>query len=242
MAYFPNKVMPKQLRRETSSEVDGSPLILNARDHNVHEREIISIESLLIGNGSNPSLSQIVAQLQAQANSLVNGNLISRHNGTVSIGSSVPIPPGVASTTTSGFLSSASTTITVASTAGFPSSGYLTKFNNTTAVVTQMTNQEVILYTGKTATTFTGCTRGANGSTAQNGTNAVLIPGYASLSLSTKSSNTTASVFSTLTAAHTESLVLKAVTGTGDGFSVNYSLVVVGGVQLIDVSQIFGLG
>lgn len=46
------------------------------------------------------------------------------------------------------------TTITVDSTAGFPNSGTL-RINN-----------EQITYTGRTATTFTGATRGANGTSA----------------------------------------------------------------------------
>ena len=51
-------------------------------------------------------------------------------------------------------LSPTATTIFVASTAQFPSSGYL------------LIGQELIQYSGKTATTFTGATRGANGTTA----------------------------------------------------------------------------
>jgi len=46
------------------------------------------------------------------------------------------------------------TTITVASTSKFPSKGYL------------VIKRELISYTGKTSTTFTGCTRGVGGTTA----------------------------------------------------------------------------
>ena len=46
------------------------------------------------------------------------------------------------------------TTITVASTSKFPSKGYL------------VVKRELISYTGTTATTFTGCTRGVGGTTA----------------------------------------------------------------------------
>lgn len=46
------------------------------------------------------------------------------------------------------------TTITVASTSVFPSKGYL------------IVKRELISYTGKTSTTFTGCTRGVGGTTA----------------------------------------------------------------------------
>lgn len=60
-----------------------------------------------------------------------------------------PIPNTIISTTLNGTLSSTTaTTITVNSTASFPSSGRINILN------------EQILYTGKTATTFTGCVRG----------------------------------------------------------------------------------
>lgn len=49
MAFFPDQVMPKTLRHETSHEVDGDPNILNAADWNRHHREILAIERLLIG-------------------------------------------------------------------------------------------------------------------------------------------------------------------------------------------------
>ena len=57
-------------------------------------------------------------------------------------------------TNLSGTHTSSATTITVVSTTAFPSSG------------TIQIDSEEITYTGKTATTFTGCTRGANSTTA----------------------------------------------------------------------------
>jgi hypothetical protein len=53
-----------------------------------------------------------------------------------------------------GAINSTDATITVDSTAGFATTG------------TILINQELITYTGKTATTFTGCTRGTNGTVA----------------------------------------------------------------------------
>jgi hypothetical protein len=55
-------------------------------------------------------------------------------------------------TTLNGGINNSVTTITVVSTAGFPTSGQL------------RITSEVITYTGITSTTFTGCTRGARGS------------------------------------------------------------------------------
>ena len=59
------------------------------------------------------------------------------------------------STTLNGGLSDSATTVTVASTSGFP------ELNGRFTV-----NNEKIRYTHKTATTFTGCTRGVEGTTA----------------------------------------------------------------------------
>ena len=60
----------------------------------------------------------------------------------------------VNTTVTGGTLSSSNTTVTVTSTTGFSTTGTIS------------IEDEEITYTGKTGTTFTGCTRGANGTTA----------------------------------------------------------------------------
>jgi len=71
-------------------------------------------------------------------------------------GSGLRIPYGAFSdtafTTLNGGINNSVTTITVVSTAGFLTAGEI------------RIASEVIIYTGKTATTFTGCTRGARGS------------------------------------------------------------------------------
>jgi len=63
------------------------------------------------------------------------------------------------STTLNGDINSSVTTITVASTAGFEDVGTIT------------IDEENITYTGKTTTTFTGCTRGADSTAAASHTN-----------------------------------------------------------------------
>jgi len=63
------------------------------------------------------------------------------------------------STTLNGDINASVTTVTVASTTGFESSGTIT------------IGEENITYTGKTTTTFTGCTRGADSTTAASHTN-----------------------------------------------------------------------
>jgi len=61
---------------------------------------------------------------------------------------------GAGTTTLNGAINSSATTITVANTASFPASGYF------------VIESEVIQYTGKTGTTFTGCTRATANATA----------------------------------------------------------------------------
>jgi hypothetical protein len=72
-------------------------------------------------------------------------------------GSGIRLPYGAfqdtAYTTLNGGINNSVTTITVVSTAGFPTAGQI------------RIASEVITYTGITSTTFTGCTRGARGST-----------------------------------------------------------------------------
>ena len=62
-----------------------------------------------------------------------------------------------------GALTASATTITVDSTTKFPEQGRL------------KIEQEEILYTGKTATTFTGCTRGARGTVATSHADDILV-------------------------------------------------------------------
>ena len=66
----------------------------------------------------------------------------------------------VESTTTTSSISFSDDEINVASTAGFPNSYGLIKIDD-----------EIITYTGKTETSFTGCVRGFSGVTSYEGTN-----------------------------------------------------------------------
>jgi hypothetical protein len=223
--FFPNSIMPKRLKRE-DADVDDNPSIFNARDYNIHHREIRAIQEMLVGkadsSGTAPGSVQdggsgtdsVSADLAAsgaansilglidQANDIIgrlsNGNLMFQVGGTAVLGSKISLP-NATQTEISGPLTTSGDTITVASTAGFTSSGYLTKINTMkveelcddglppgaggrcavgarkyyeysnymSATGQHMTNQEIIEYTGKTATTFTGCSRGMFGSTKQ---------------------------------------------------------------------------
>ena len=71
--------------------------------------------------------------------------------------------PTSVTTTLNGGIDAVVTTITVVSTSAFPTSGRID------------IGTELITYTGKTATDFTGCVRGANGSTAASHLNGVTI-------------------------------------------------------------------
>lgn len=199
MAYFPAQIMPKKLVRETSNEVDGSPNIFNATDHNKHEREIISIEKFLVGAGAgtNTGLYGLISQCYNQFRDICNNGLIAQYNGsilTTGTNKTIPTPANILNTTTVGALATGATTITVVSTAGFPASGFITKFNDLTPTTPyifgfgQLSDQEIIQYTGLTATTFTGCTRAVEGDAqAITSGSAVIFGGKASLSLSHKS-------------------------------------------------------
>ena len=67
---------------------------------------------------------------------------------------SVTVNAGAANTTLNGAITNSATTVTVNSTTEFPTAGTL------------VIGSENISYTGSTSTTFTGCTRGANATTA----------------------------------------------------------------------------
>lgn len=71
--------------------------------------------------------------------------------------------PGVSSSVLSGGINASVTTITVSSTSTFTTSGAI------------WIDGEYITYSGKTSTTFTGCVRGADGTTAASHTNGSLV-------------------------------------------------------------------
>jgi len=196
MAFFPGRPMPKTLQRETSNEVDDSPSIYNARDYNIHHRELRAVQRLLVGEGlgqeDNGLLGALIEALNA-LRSLSNGGLLSEYSGIIKSGDAVPIPSHIFNTRTGSTLQAIDTIIPVDSTSGFPKVGFLTKFNNTN--ISDITNKytfgksimnyEIIRYSGKTETSFIGCTREIEGY-AQDLVDpyAVVIGGKASLLLS----------------------------------------------------------
>lgn len=197
MAFFPSRVLPKSLRKETSNEVDNSPLIYNARDYNIHHREIRSIEESLLGASSGGGIINLVSTVNDLMSDILNGGLLAQYCGTIQAGGQISIPSKVTNTKTVGAVGSSDSTINVSSTEGFPDSGVLTKFNglgvqewctNNIAPsggacsvgaikfleydkfhggATQRTFQETITYTSKTDTAFLNCTRGVNSTTAE---------------------------------------------------------------------------
>jgi hypothetical protein len=85
---------------------------------------------------------------------ITSGNAVYTENVGWGAGSFGGLVTGALTTTLNGSLSSSATTITVNSTTGFPSAG------------TVLISTELVTYTSTTSTTFTGCTRGASGTTA----------------------------------------------------------------------------
>ena len=77
-----------------------------------------------------------------------------QYPGTTASDSNLFVAVNNLSTTLNGAIDASVTTITVTSTTGFPTTGYIT------------IELEAISYTGVTGTQFTGCTRGADGTTA----------------------------------------------------------------------------
>lgn len=106
-----------------------------------------AIEAML--NTDRTRLSTHVACADINSDSNVNQGTLGKGSYTVSATHVYPSP-----TTLSASLDDSSTTITVASTSGYESKGRI------------MLDNEVIDYTGTTATTFTGATRGAANTTA----------------------------------------------------------------------------
>lgn len=147
----------------------------------------VSMQSGFTMSGALPTwtLRSLDAALTASPSSLgVNGTITlnmqvtNRSTATQSTLASVPEPPTpsspivtktggpfYASTILTSGLNSSSTSIGVSSTADFPSSGTLT------------IDSEEICYSGKTATAFTGATRGCNGTTAATHSSTSLVYG-----------------------------------------------------------------
>lgn len=157
MAYFPRSVLPKDLARETSSEVDGSPLVWNAKDYNRHHREIRAIERFIIGEtGSEASgfsgyfdgsefsafsgwsgqslatsgLLGVVSEIENLLARINDDGLLVSTAGYVVKGGQVPIPDGVVNATISGPVGASDTSIYCPLASLFPKRGYLTKFNS----------------------------------------------------------------------------------------------------------------
>ena len=128
---------------------------------------------------------------------------------------SVTVNAGAANTTLNGAITDSATTLTVNSTTEFPTAGTL------------IIEAEHISYTGSTATTFTGCTRGADATTAlAHLDNATVSMTAAALNLTgysaqaqlrkTYSSSTSTAFTSTITAA-TDGVIELALTDTVTG-------------------------
>jgi hypothetical protein len=204
MAYFPHGIIPKNLMQETAREVDNSPTIYNAKDYNDHLRELIAIEKFLVGDGDtseNRGLSDLVKSLTSAFSELINGGGITQISGVVSVGNTIPFPSGTANTRTVNNLGIEDQIIYVNSVDGFPTSGYITKFNSIKASITQggtfnefgfisICNQELISYTGvqSSPAAFTGCTRGLDGTkqSVSSDSPAAVVAGRASLFLAPK--------------------------------------------------------
>lgn len=125
--------MPKRLKKETSNEVDGSPLVYNAWDYNRHLREIRSIECSLLGSSYGTGIIDILTRAETVTEEIKRGGLMVFFSGTVPSGSQVPVPDRVTWVTISGPLLGTATEIYVDDVSYMPDSGYFTKINSITA-------------------------------------------------------------------------------------------------------------
>jgi hypothetical protein len=187
MAKFPESVMTKSLKPETSKEVDNSPAIYNARDFNIHHRELLAIEKYLVGRGLNTDDNGLVGIIRQALNvfySISAEGFIARYSGLVKTGDRIVLPSTLTATVTTGSSSSGDSTIAVADTSKFPSAGYITKFNLVDGSELAVTNQEIIQYAGTDGNVFQSCTRSIDSTTAQNSSaGAVIVSGRCSLML-----------------------------------------------------------
>lgn len=105
-------------------------------------------------------------------------------------------------TTLDGAIDSLVTTLTVVDTTSFPSSGYV------------VVDTEIIKYTGKTGTSFTGCTRGSDSSTAASHITTSVVSAFA---VAAHHNDTTGEIVAiqTLLGSTSQSLDLSARAGLG---------------------------
>lgn len=193
MVFFPNEVMPKDLKK-TTGDIPGYPLVYNAADHNAHHREIIAIQKFLIGNNGTGGLRQAFQNVQNSIERLANGDYLYSLAGVFPSGGKIHVPEEILQTSATGLLTTSATTMTVGSTKDWPKTGILTKFNSNLAEetcltdgstsfpcsgggnvkwldyenqLTQMTNQELISYRVVSETQVLLVHRGLYGTTKQ---------------------------------------------------------------------------
>lgn len=237
MPFFPASVIPKTLKRETLSEVDNSPSIINARDFNIYIRELVAIEKYLVGAGATAADGGLLAALSQIINDfrqISNNGLLAQYSGVVKSGDSISVPAALLNTVTTGTSGSGDAVLNVVSTSGFPSSGVLTKFNDMTPTLLvqldsqavpltsasfnflKQTNQEIVSYTGKTATSFTGCSRAVEGNAqaVPAGKSAVVLGGKCSLTLAHKTWSQKSTGVDHIFAVSSHDAALKVTAGT----------------------------
>jgi len=121
--------MPKRLKKETSNEVDGSPLVYNAWDYNRHLREIRAIECSLLGSSVGSGIYSTLGRAETVTEEVKRGGLMVFFSGTVPSESQIPVPDRVTWVTIQGPLAATDVEITVDDASYLPNSGVITKMN-----------------------------------------------------------------------------------------------------------------
>lgn len=197
MSYFPNRLMILTPKVDASGSSGVSGAVISALDFNLHDQEILAIETYLGTNGGNNSSPGIAGSGQS-AQPSASGTSSAFVSSLIAMTDRLNTFAQFGLQTTSGYVlnglrlvfpqaahfaylasppGAGDSTISVDSTIGFPSSGIISILND----VDQSgggseTMTEWISYSGLTATTFMNCQRGFLGTTAGSHAGNILLP------------------------------------------------------------------
>ena len=204
MSYFPARLMPLTIKVNASGSFGVSGARISAQDYNLHDQEILAIETYLGLNGtvSSPGVSgsqpaqpsgasgtspALIANIISMTDQL---NTFSQFgmqgtSGYVLNGLRLVFPQAAHFAYLAAAPGATDTAISVDSTIGFPDSGVISILNDVDQSVSGSSTAEPfpyetmvewISYTGRTATQFQNCQRGWLGTSAGSHSGTVLLP------------------------------------------------------------------
>ena len=207
MSFFPSRIMPLTVKQDASGSSGVSGAVISAFDFNVHDQEIVAIETYLGLNGSNNSSPGISGNSQpaqpsgaSGASALISSLVImtdqlnafsqfgmQTSSGYVLNGLRLVFPPAAHFAYLSSPPGASDATVSVDSTIGFPTTGTISILNDVDqSAGGSETMVEWISYSGLTATAFQNCQRGFLGTTAGSHSGTIFLP---PVGTSTKNAN-----------------------------------------------------